>query len=59
MNHDTNTARGRLSTTLWEAEVDAMYERMQTAQFAEAARRILDEPVRVPVPEHLRRGRRR
>lgn len=40
----------------WEAEVDAMYGDMETPAFAEAALRILDEPMRVPVPEHLRRS---
>jgi hypothetical protein len=39
----------------WRADVDAMYERMQTPDFGDAMLRILDEPMRVPVPEHLRR----
>lgn len=39
----------------WQAEVDAMYARMQTPEFAAAAREMLDEPLRVRVPEHLRR----
>ena len=32
-----------------------MFERMQTPAFAEAARKLLNEPLRVRVPEHLRR----
>jgi hypothetical protein len=38
----------------WHAEIDAMFARMQTPEFAAAVARILDEPMRVPVPEHLR-----
>jgi hypothetical protein len=38
----------------WEASVDAMLERMQTPEFSEAAERVLDEPMSVPVPDHLR-----
>jgi hypothetical protein len=39
----------------WRADVDAMVERMQTPEFGAAMLRMLDEPMRVPVPEHLRR----
>jgi transcriptional regulator with XRE-family HTH domain len=46
--------RDRAATVLWEAEIDAMYEGMQTPEFAKAALRVLDEPMRVPVPAHLR-----
>lgn len=47
--------RERANLALWRAEVDAMFDRMQTPQFAAAALKILDEPLRVEVPEHLRR----
>jgi hypothetical protein len=38
----------------WEASVDAMFERMQTPEFAEAAEKVLEGPMRAPVPDHLR-----
>jgi hypothetical protein len=33
-----------------------MFDRMQTAEFTAAALKVLDEPLRVDVPEHLRRS---
>lgn len=47
--------RGRDATAIWRAEVDAMCDRMQTTAFTSAALRLLNEPLRVQVPEHMRR----
>jgi hypothetical protein len=47
---------GRATIALWRAEVDAMFDRMQTAEFTAAALKVLDEPLRVDIPEHLRRS---
>lgn len=33
--------------------VEAMFDRMQTPEFTEAVLTILDQPLRVPVPQHL------
>jgi uncharacterized protein (DUF433 family) len=41
----------------WKKDIDAMFDRMQTPEFADAMQRILDMPLRVPVPEHLRRAK--
>jgi len=46
---------GRGAITIWRSEVDAMYDRMQTPEFAAAVQRALDEPLRVQLPAHLRR----
>jgi hypothetical protein len=43
------------SIAAWRAEIDAMFERMQTPEFARAALKALNEPLRVAVPDHLRR----
>jgi hypothetical protein len=45
----------RATLALWRAEVGAMFDRMQAPAFAAAALRALDEPLRVELPENLRR----
>lgn len=40
----------------WRAEVDAMFERMQTPAFARAVLIAFDEPLRVDISDHLRRS---
>ena len=47
--------KDRAALAIWRAEVDAMFDRMQTSVFTAAALRLLDEPLRVEMPEHLRR----
>lgn len=47
-------SRTETTTPAFRSRIDAMYDRMQTVEFAEAALRLLDEqPLRVPVPQHL------
>jgi hypothetical protein len=39
----------------WRADVDEMFARMQTPEFERVARRLFEEPIRVAIPEELRR----
>jgi hypothetical protein len=50
-------ARGSMTEAeiaLWRADVDGMFDRMQTPDFATKALKVLDEPLRIRVPEHRR-----
>lgn len=38
----------------WRDEIDAMFQRMQTREWNEAALQAFEAPVAVPVPAHLR-----
>lgn len=42
----------------WRADLDERIEYMQTAAFAAAVRRMLDEPLRVDLSERLQRTQR-